>query len=1446
MNDRLPAKAGKLEMEITPMTRTIHREFDSLRIEGGIFPGEFLNAVRELKLKGQSSTDYGLHRTLKLRDEISRYWRIAKAEWEVFNEARQRQDTDRTALAVERFLVPLLQHVFAFTDLQPCRNPRYLGERRFPLTHEAGFVEQDLADSGFALGENVGHERRRIAHIPLVLTSPDFSLDKSHPAFGDEGRRRSPQGLLQEYLNASSEGLWGIVSNGLVLRILRDNPSMTRPAFVEVDLARLFEDDLYSDFVALWLTLHGSRFLSQNGKITQCWLEQWREQAVEEGERAREHLRAGVEQALRALGTGFVAHPANQALREALSSGQLSPNAYFQQLLRLVYRLLFLLTAEDRNILHDPATATAEARRLYAQGYSLSLLRERARKRRFYDGYADLWQALSTTFTALHSGQPLLGLPALGGLFARDQCPDLDTAQLDNKALLNAIRAVTWVQRKTGATRINYRDMDTEELGSVYESLLELIPRVNPATSPWQFGFIGDVEGESDQGNARKTSGSYYTPDSLVQELIQSALLPVIEQRLKANPEQPRAALLSIKVCDPACGSGHFLLAAARRLAAKVAELDAQGDQYTEEQYRHALREVVQHCIHGVDLNPMAIELCKTALWLEALEPGKPLGFLDAHIQCGNALIGVFDPAVLEAGIPDDAYKALTGDDKAIASEAKKRNKQAAKKLAISLRMCGSLAGSWEALPEDTVEQVAAKQAAWLAAQQGDEARQARLLEDLYTAAFFVPKDAEHEPRIPTNQELIAAHQGQLSPEVADLAQGIAYRQRFFHWRLAFPQVFEREQGGFDVVLGNPPWERIKLQEKEFFAARHPAIANARNTAERQQMIGALAGGLPWERELQDEFFNERRGAEASSLFARSGRYPLTGLGDVNLYALFAEHMLHMIGRGGRAGVIVPTGIATDDSTKAYFAHIASEQKLSSLYDFENRDALFPGVHRSYKFSLLTLADAEPQAELVFFATQVEQLHESQRRFSLTADEFTLLNPNTRTCAVFRSQADAALTKKLYQRVPVLIREARDGLPEVNLWGIRFQAMFHMSNDSGLFRTYDTLMQQGGILTGNAISLHGVRYLPLYEAKMAHHYDHRWATYERDGKTSRDLTDAEKQQPDCLPLPRYWVEEWHVVLRTSTAPEALVKAYNKGELDIAFELLGQWALGAALVQQHPASNELRARFTELGATVGLFTQSNTELAEHLQTSSPLDTEELHGLLSGLLNEDKEKVVRWGQQLLRVRCPQYLLGWRRSCRNTDERTMISGLIPCSAVGDSLFLMRPKSVSPAKVAGLYANLDSLVFDWIARQKVGGVNFSFYYIEQLPVLPPDAYNHTDLDYIVPRVTELTYTAHDLKPFAEALGYGGEPFPWSPDRRHQLKCELDAYYAHLYGLEREELLYILDPQNVMPEDYPSVTFPTLKRKELAEFGKYRTQMRVMAEFERLAAEFSDRASKH
>ncbi|RWA28610.1 type II restriction endonuclease [Pseudomonas veronii] len=1362
------------------MTRTIHREFDSLRVEGGIFPGEFLNAVRDLKLKGQGSTDYGLHRTLKLRDEVSRYWRIAKAEWEAFNEARQRQDADRTMLAVERFLVPLLQQVFAFTDLQACRQPRSLGERRFPLTHEAGYVEQDPADSGFALGMGASSEPRRIAHIPLVLTGPDFDLDKSHLAFGDEGRRRSPQGLLQEYLNASGEALWGIVSNGLVLRILRDNPSMTRPAFVEVDLVRLFEDDLYSDFVALWLTLHASRFLAQNGKVTQCWLEQWCEQAAIEGERARDDLRAGVEQALRALGGGFVAHPANKALREALSTGQLSSNDYFQQLLRLVYRLLFLLTAEDRNILHDPATATPEACRLYAQGYSLSLLRERARKRRLYDDYADLWQALSTTFAALRNGQPLLGLPALGGLFAGEQCQDLESAHLGNKALLGAIRAVTWVQRKNGATRINYRDMDTEELGSVYESLLELIPRINPAASPWQFGFIGDAEGESDQGNARKTSGSYYTPDSLVQELIQSALLPVIDQRLKANPEQPRAALLLIKICDPACGSGHFLLAAARRLAAKVAELDAHGDQYTEAQYRHALREVVLHCIHGVDLNPMAIELCKTALWLEALEPGKPLGFLDAHIQCGNALLGLKDLNELEKGIPKDAFKALSGDDKSVCKQLAKENKDGLKALekafdrqqTISLSLESAVGynelQALDALPDDTLADIAAKDQAYRAYKQ--QAQGSRLLHaaNLLVGAFLLEKTEVSQDIIPTSKtlylELFSESRSTQHEQQLGAATMACEEARVLHWPLVFPQVFRA--GGFDCVLGNPPWERIKLQEEEFFASRSQMVASAGNKAERSQRIDWLSQGLlaqnlypgqvssfetrEAEQRLYREFIVARRTAEAASVFAHvngedGGRFPLTGVGDVNTYALFSETIRQVIGPMGRAGFIVPSGLATDNTTKAFFGDLIEQRSLESFFEFEN-EGYFKGAGQGHmlRFALTTVLGSQQQAgatRFLFQGKQLDELQNPERVFTLTAEEIFQVNPNTRTCPIFRSRMDADITRGIYARVPVLVREAAAGEAELNPWGVRFMAMFHMANDSYRFKNKAGLEGEWEALDGNKLCLNDDVWLPLYESKLMHIYTHRYGDFsDASGQRAHILPDVDVlrlRSPEYLPSPYYWVRDTDVESRAND-----------------FSWSKEWYFAFRKITDSRAS---------------------------------------------------------------------------------ARTLISAVLPYAGAGDSLNILMPRDFSDSRLyAALLGNLSSLVLDYVVRNKVGGLNLNYFAMRQFPVISPFSYGEVDLEFIVPRVLELSYTAVDLRKWAADLGYSGAPFSFDPDRRCCLQAELDAYFAYLYGLNRSELAFILDPESAKP-GYPSETFSVLKRYEIREFGEYRTKNLVLEAWDKL-----------
>ena len=395
-------------------------------------------------------------------------------------------------------------------------------------------------------------------------------------------------------------------------------------------------------------------------------------------------------------------------------------------------------------------------------------------------------------------------------------------------------------------TRINYRDMDTEELGSVYESLLELIPVVRQG-SPWRFGFLGDEEAISgSKGSARKLTGSYYTPDSLVQELIKSALLPVIDDRLKAQPENPTEALLSIKVVDPACGSGHFLLAAARRIAAELAKYQSVTGQPTEEEYRHALRKVVACCIYGVDLNPLAVELCKTALWLEALEPGKPLGFMDAHIRCGNGLVGILDPAIMEDGIPKEAFKVLTGDDGNVCALLNKENKEAAKGMAISQRMIGDDLANWEEMPEDNIEQIGAKREVWQAAQQSREMQDARLKEDILQPHFLLPKTEDLKSTVPTNVTLKQVVSGSDIPAlVRDKIQELSAQHRFLHWPLAFPEVFGREDSrqGFDVVLGNPPWERIKLQEKEFFAPRSPAIAEAKNAAVRTRLIDQLKTG---------------------------------------------------------------------------------------------------------------------------------------------------------------------------------------------------------------------------------------------------------------------------------------------------------------------------------------------------------------------------------------------------------------------------------------------------------------------------------------------------------------------------------------------------------------------------------------------------------------------------
>ena len=475
----------------------------------------------------------------------------------------------------------------------------------------------------------------------------------------------------------------------------------------------------------------------------------------------------------------------------------------------------------------------ARACKLYEEGYSFKRLRDRALLQRLYTDHHDLWLSVKVVFKALAKGEEILALPALGGLFDESQCPDLMAADvnLTNANLLHAMHLMRWANLQGVFTVIDYRNMSAEELGSIYEGMLELVPQVHFKDPSERFSFSFEfVQGSA---NEHKSTGSYYTPDSLVQSLIKTALDPVIEQKLKEHPEDHEGALLSLKVIDPACGSGHFLLAAARRITERIMQQKAFLEDTEEVEYRKILHKVIANCIYGVDLNPMAVELARMGLWLESVAENRPLSFIDHHLKVGNSLLGVMDLNVLKLGISSEAYKpqapigkgqfALTLSDKAVCSTLKKRNTKERKIFAenqhdtglngienLSAALQGLGYADLNQLTEDTL------QAEELKAQQNE--RNQHAIADsvefkacnLLLSAFLSEKTTATEHLVPTTKDIDLlltdpedfehSHKAML-----EHAAQVCAENQVLHWPFAFVEVMA--QGGFDCVLGNPPWD---------------------------------------------------------------------------------------------------------------------------------------------------------------------------------------------------------------------------------------------------------------------------------------------------------------------------------------------------------------------------------------------------------------------------------------------------------------------------------------------------------------------------------------------------------------------------------------------------------------------------------------------------------------
>ncbi|BCL80059.1 N-6 DNA methylase [Ktedonobacteria bacterium brp13] len=1113
---------------VTAVLRKQQRSlFSTIHSEGTLFPLDMLQRIEQFDPTLEGTTAASYHREgYKLNEAINNAWLQLLPDWHnLQNELSKPHTADRVReLTLNRWLLRIFE-VF--------------GYGRLPANKQA--IRLENKEKNYAITYGWGQ-------VPFHLVSYQQELDEVLRTPGTTFRN-SAYSLVQELLNNSNEHLWGIVSNGRTLRLLRRNVSLTRQAYVEFDLERMMQGEAYADFALFWLLCHYSRF--EGERLADCWLEQWTKTAQENGVRALDTLRAGVEQAINALGKGFLTcnTPANYQLRTKLREGTLAPQDYYRQVLRLVYRLIILFVAEDREVLFHP-DASPEAKQRYLSYYSTRRLR-RLSEQRIGTRHTDQFRALWIVMEKLGAGEgyPELGLPALNGfLFSSEAVADLAGCGLTNYALLDAIRSLSTIDDKGIYRSVDYKNLGSEELGSVYESLLELHPDLTIGENG-----VANFKLKHVSGNERKTSGSYYTPTSLIDCLLDSALNPVLEEACQGkNEEEAEQAILNLKVCDPACGSGHFLIAAAHRIAKKLAAIRTGDEEPAPDERRKALRMVVGSCIYGVDINPMSVELCKVNLWMETIDPGKPLSFLDSHILCGNSLLGT-TPYLMDQGIPDSAFEPIEGDKKKVCSDWKKLNKKYREGNQTLFNLEGQ---PWEdqrvieagmnqidLLADDTVKEVHRKYETHQQLLASQVYQDSLLRANAWCAAFVWKKtEASLEPITQDVYHRLSRNSQQLTQPIQNEIERLAQQYQFFHWHLAFPTVFrvfsdgqtaENVQtgwsGGFDVVLGNPPWEKIKIQEKEWFAARRPDIANAANTAQRRKMIVALEHE---DADLHAAFRDDLRKAEGESYLIRhSERYPLCGRGDVNTYTIFAEGMRHIIGSTGRMGCIVPSGIATDDTTKFFFQNLMASQTLVSLYSFENEEFIFPAIHHATKFCLLTISGDKRKhatADFVFFARQTSYLQDEERHFSLSAADVALLNPNTHTCPIFRSKRDMLITKTIYEQVPILVKE---GISEENPWNISFNRMFDMSNDSHLFHMYDELQAQGWHLRGNIFYRGNETCLPLYEGKMIWLYDHRFGTY--DGQTEAqanqgklpELDASQHNDPNLFPMPRYWVHE---------------------------------------------------------------------------------------------------------------------------------------------------------------------------------------------------------------------------------------------------------------------------------------------------------------------------------
>jgi hypothetical protein len=1312
-----------------------------------------------------------------------------------------------------------------------------LGWQHLPQ-QEPGRGRRDIADALLFLDDAAKDKARdkpqsadrfRFGAVVVENEARDTPLDRA------SGKAEAPSSQILRYLSraeGASGGAvrWGLLTNGRFWRLYWAGARARAEGFIELDLPALLgampppvpADGAPDHWLRVFLLLFGRDALVPGGVAGRTLLDD----ALAEGRHYEQRITAALsrivfDEVFPALVSAVVrdapgAMPGDPAfLAEAREAA-----------LRLLYRLLFLLYAEDRDLLPTRHEGYA--------AYSLHGLREEAarvadEKRSLSPRARTWWPRLAALFGAIASGDPSMGLPPYnGGLFVDDGL--LAKLTLPDAVLAPLLDKMS--REGDGAARrwINYRDLSVQHLGSIYERLLE--------RDPVPDGAGGVVLRPN--AFARKTSGSYYTPDELVRLILRRAVGPLLAERREAfrakaaslaSDRRPKAeriaelersdpaeAFAALRILDPAMGSGHFLVSLVDYIADEVltaitdapamaawadapyrsplarriealrerirVEAAANGWPVREDQLddRHLVRRIVlKRVIYGVDANPMAVELAKLSLWLHSFTVGAPLSFLDHHLRVGDSLFGEF------VGPVEADLRARFG--------------MFVNPAVVQARMSASGMAIVEALADADLGEVHSSAEAFHGVEEATAPLRAFL--DLYHAARWLPSadaaeeagrgvlfggnygdptaiasgaelkppraDAAGIPRKGRGAPIPAADAHAAAERFVTSARALAARHRFLHWEAAFPGVWDEWErpdpaGGFDAVIGNPPWDRMKMQEVEWFAARVPAVALAQRASDRKRLVASLRkAGDPVAAAYDDAAGTAERAAAVAaggSPFANgkerggdSRDYPLLSGGDTNLYALFVERAARLARRDGIVGLLVPSGVAADKGAAPFFRGISTTGRLGALLDFENRrttmglEPFFPDVDSRFKFCALVFGGRERSfaaAECAFF--QQDASAAEATAFALTPEDFAAVNPNTGTAPVFRTLRDAEITRGIYRRLPVLV-DRREAQPRA-LWPVRYATTFHMTNDSGLFRTVAELEERGAYrVAGQRWEKGDALWLPLYEGKMVQAFDHRAASVvvnpENVNRPAQPDSATGEQHKDSswLPTPQFWVD-------ASALPPA--------------------------------------------------------------------------------------------------CTPAVIGFKDVTAPTNIRTMVAAFVPSTACGNTLPILGPDTLatgdalireqqSPSDAYSwfaplLLANLNALILDYVARQKVQGQHLNSYIVEQLPLVPPDAFAQrfgpkTAEQIIRDDVLRLTYVSHDMEAFARDQGYEGPPFPWDEEDRLRRRARLDALFFHLYGIGRDDAGYVLG------------TFPIVEREERERWGRFRSRELILAYMAALAA---------